>query len=1106
MPEDEAERLAALQRAGVLDTPPEERFDRITRIAQALFEVPIVLVSLVDAERQWFKSRQGLDACETAREISFCGHAILADAPMVIADAHADPRFADNPLVTGEPNIRFYAGMPLHLDGHRVGILCLVDRRPRQLDAAALARLRDLADLVEQQLGQREMLELLARQQADNRRLQHTEQALAHANALLERSSHAAQIGTWEVPMDTRRPLWSPVTCAIHELPAGYRPELQEALAFYPAGPDRDSIVAAFEAAVAHGQSFDLELRLVTAAGHPRWVRAVGLAEMQDGSCRRVYGLFQDMTARRQAELAQREALRLARQQVELVFDGDLQGAPPQQALRLLARRLQQALGVERASAWRFDAAHTELRCEALAATGEAAPATPSTLLRSDYPSYFEALRGQSVLVVEDLRRDPASAELAERYLAAQGVGALLDAVIPGDAGPRGVLCCEHAGAARVWTTAERAFATAAAVFAAQLLAQSERRAAMDELGRSEQQLRALVEDMPGAAYRCALDNDWSMLYLSDGIEPLTGYPPDDFIANARRSYASIIHPDDRHYVERCVRQAIREARSWECEYRILHRDAGTRWVYEKGRAVRAADGSLDSLSGFIHDIDQRRRAERERAQATALLQAVLDSASEVSIIATDSDGLITLFNRGSERMLGWRAEDMVGQRTPASFHLEAELELRASALRAQFGGALDGFRTLVAQVERSGSEVREWTYVHRSGRHFPVMLAVTTIRDEAGQVAGYLGTAVDISAQREALAGLERSQRELRRFFELSTGLMAIIDHRGRLQRVNAAVLRALGLDHAAMQGRPLIEFVHPDDLLLTTERFTELERGADQVQLEHRLRRADGDWLALFWTLSRDPDSRRVYGAAVDITERQRLERLKGEFIATVSHELRTPLTSINGALGLIASGALGSLEDKPAQLIKVALGNGQRLALLINDLLDMERLAAERMQFDLQWHPLGELVTAALLANEPYANQREVSLVDAGGSGSLQIRVDLNRFLQVMSNLISNAAKFSPRQGLVEILCSADGERAQIAVRDDGPGIPAEFRARIFQKFSQADSSDVRQRGGTGLGLAITRELVEQMDGRIGFHSLEGEGSTFWVSFPARPHGAS
>jgi PAS domain S-box-containing protein len=627
----------------------------------------------------------------------------------------------------------------------------------------------------------------------------------------------------------------------------------------------------------------------------------------------------------------------------------------------------------------------------------------------------------------------------------------------------------------------------------------------MAQLGRRELQLRALVEDIPGAAYRCALDDDWTMLYLSEGIEPLTGYPPSDFIASARRSYASVIHPEDRNYVERCVHQAVREGRGWECEYRILHRDTGARWVYEKGRAVRAADGSLDSLSGFIHDIDQRRRAERERAQAAALLQAVLDSASEVSIIATDRDGLITLFNRGAERMLGWRAEEMVGQRTPLSFHVEAELEQHASALRAQFGGTLDGFRTLLAQVERSGSEMREWSYVHRSGRRFPVMLAVTAIRADGGQVAGYLGTAVDISAQREALAELQRSQRELRRFFELSTGLMAIIDRRGRLQRVNAAVLRALGLEEGAMQGRPLIEFVHPDDLLRTTECFTELAQGADEVQLEHRLRRADGDWLALFWTLSRDPASQRVYGAAVDITERQRLEQLKGEFIATVSHELRTPLTSINGALGLIASGALGTVGDKPAQLIKVALGNGQRLALLINDLLDMERLAAERMNFDLQWHALGELVTAAVLANEPYAAEREVALLDAGGGGSLQVHVDLNRFLQVMSNLISNAAKFSPRQGVVEILCSADGERAQIAVRDEGPGIPAEFRGRIFQKFSQADSSDVRQRGGTGLGLAITRELVEQMGGRIGFHSVEGEGSTFWVSFAARQQGA-
>lgn len=155
LPADEAPRLAALRALLILDTPPEQRFDRIVAFAAAEFEVPIALISLVDAERQWFKARVGLDACETARGVSFCGHAILSPEVLVIEDAQRDPRFADNPLVVGPPHIRFYAGAPLQLPGGaRIGTLCLIDHRPRRLDPLDAAILSTLRDLVCEELSQ----------------------------------------------------------------------------------------------------------------------------------------------------------------------------------------------------------------------------------------------------------------------------------------------------------------------------------------------------------------------------------------------------------------------------------------------------------------------------------------------------------------------------------------------------------------------------------------------------------------------------------------------------------------------------------------------------------------------------------------------------------------------------------------------------------------------------------------------------------------------------------------------------------------------------------------------------------------------------------------
>jgi diguanylate cyclase (GGDEF)-like protein len=153
-PLDETRRLRSLHNLRILDTDPEERFNRITRLARRLFNVPIALVSLVDRDRQWFKSRQGLQACETSRELSFCGHAILKEATFVVEDACKDPRFADNPLVTDEPNVRFYAGHPVHgPDGQRVGTLCVIDQQPRTFAPSEIESLMELASMVDRELS-----------------------------------------------------------------------------------------------------------------------------------------------------------------------------------------------------------------------------------------------------------------------------------------------------------------------------------------------------------------------------------------------------------------------------------------------------------------------------------------------------------------------------------------------------------------------------------------------------------------------------------------------------------------------------------------------------------------------------------------------------------------------------------------------------------------------------------------------------------------------------------------------------------------------------------------------------------------------------------------
>ena len=240
----------------------------------------------------------------------------------------------------------------------------------------------------------------------------------------------------------------------------------------------------------------------------------------------------------------------------------------------------------------------------------------------------------------------------------------------------------------------------------------------------------------------------------------------------------------------------------------------------------------------------------------------------------------------------------------------------------------------------------------------------------------------------------------------------------------------------------------------------------------------------------------------------ERQRVDALKSEFVSTVSHELRTPLTAITGGLKLVLGGATGELPESTHKMLSMALKNGERLALLINDLLDVEKLLAGQLNFICHPRELGVLLNAALQENQPYAEQYGVTLRLEALSKERFINVDALRFQQVMASLLSNAAKFSRLNGDVVIFCDECDKDVRINIKDSGCGIPEEFRARIFQKFSQADASDRRVKGGTGLGLSISKAITEQMGGTIGFQSTEGEGSTFYVTFPyaeERPHDA-
>ena len=233
--------------------------------------------------------------------------------------------------------------------------------------------------------------------------------------------------------------------------------------------------------------------------------------------------------------------------------------------------------------------------------------------------------------------------------------------------------------------------------------------------------------------------------------------------------------------------------------------------------------------------------------------------------------------------------------------------------------------------------------------------------------------------------------------------------------------------------------------------------------------------------------------------VVERKETERAKNQFVSTVSHELRTPLTSIRGSLGLILGGAVGPLADQSRGMLDLALNNTERLIALVNDVLNMEKIRSGGMEFRFEPVQMTGLVERTINENQGYAETCQVTFVLTEADPEITVWGDGDRLAQVFANLLSNAAKFSPQGGTVSVSVTPRDGMIRAAVADHGPGIPEDFRGRIFEQFTQADSSDSRGKGGTGLGLSISKAIVEKHGGEIGFETAMGIGTTFYFDLP-------
>jgi PAS domain S-box-containing protein len=518
-----------------------------------------------------------------------------------------------------------------------------------------------------------------------------------------------------------------------------------------------------------------------------------------------------------------------------------------------------------------------------------------------------------------------------------------------------------------------------------------------DAVRASELRYRSLVELSPNAVFvtsddRLVFANQACATLLGAmSVSQLIGRPIGDFLQRETRAL---------------VEERLRTAQ--------LH-DVGSRRVEEVSRLdgrlmlaeIAAASVTYEGKTAtlvIVTDVTERTHLEDALLSTNAQLIGILNAARGLSIIATDTKGIITTFNTGAEVLLGYSAEEMIGKHSPDILHLPTELEQRAQQLSRLYGIPLHGFDVLAEHARHGGYDEREWTYVRKDGTRFTTLLTVTALRDVEHVILGYLAVGKDITQRKQAEVALVLAAQEME-------------------------------------------------------SKNKELAKARDEAL---------------------------------------QAVQLKADFLATMSHEIRTPMNAIIGMTGLLLDTALTAEQHEFADTVR---RSSDSLLTLVNDILDFSKIEAGKLQFETLPFDLRTTVedTLELLAEQAQSKGLElIGLIDTAVSAA--VVGDPGRLRQILVNLVGNAIKFTTT-GEVFLHVTRDREAGpdhlRFTIKDTGIGIPETVQTRLFQAFSQADSSTTRRYGGTGLGLAISQRLVHQMQGRIGVDSRPGQGSTFWFT---------
>ncbi len=611
---------------------------------------------------------------------------------------------------------------------------------------------------------------------------------------------------------------------------------------------------------------------------------------------------------------------------------------------------------------------------------------------------------------------------------------------------------------------------------------------------------------------------DWEVgsdkIFYSPYLKNLLGYT-DEEIPNTLEMFDKHIHPEDLQKARDAIRNHIVHRVPYNIQYRLQRKSGEYHWFKAVGQAEWDKHGHATRMAGSMSDVTEQKISEQRLLTQYAVTQ-ILSEATKIEEVVPQ---LIQSICTGLDWDCGaiWMAnyqDNMLrctgmwcSNETHADSFVMISQTLEFAPGKGVLGRVWSSGRPYWSEDVTSDAHYFRATSAKEAGFHsalcFPILLQnkvfgvmefyskeIESMDEELLQMMASIGPQIGQFFQRNRVE-IELRESEAHKTAILHSALDSIIttNYNGKIISFNLQTEKMFG------QLSSELPLLHIDKLI---------------PGLNYKLREILGKPPAEFLGVSKDrgefPVELTVSGMGDqneelfviiirDITERKKVETLKNEFVSVVSHELRTPLTSIRGSLGLLLGGVVGDFSEKAKKLLDIASNNCDRLLNLINDILDVEKIEAGKMSFKFEMVDITKVVKESIAVNQMYGEKFGVKIVLTESVSDVLVNVDANRLLQVMANLISNAVKFSPSGEVVKVTIRLANNRVRVSVIDAGPGIPEEFQSRIFQKFSQADSTTTRKIGGTGLGLNITKAIIEKFDGTIGFVTKPNIGTTFY-----------